>query len=309
MTQYLLGIDAGGTKTCALLADGQGHILGRGLSGPGNIHSVGRKAAQKAVLAAVQAAFTSAKMLQQPVAAMCIGAAGAGQRSETEAWEQWCREQRLAHRTLATNDAELVLAAALQDQEGIVVIGGTGSIAFAQSQNQERKRAGGWGYIIGDKGSAYDITCQALNAVLKEFDGRLPHTELTPVLLKACACQWPPDLIGYVYSSGVDRHQLSRLAVMVDRVAEKGDAVAGEILDHAGEELAELAIAAGHVAKLEGKVRCGVAGGVLIHSQRVRERFVTRLASRGLIAQPLILVSEPAQGAVHLASPLASGKP
>jgi N-acetylglucosamine kinase-like BadF-type ATPase len=186
----------------------------------------------------------------------------------------------------------------------VVAIAGTGSVAFAQCADGRRTRAGGWGYIVGDEGSAYDIACQALNAVLKAFDGRGPPTALTPALLAACGAAQPPDLVGYVYGSGVDRHALARLAVHVSRAADEGDVVAMAILDRAGDELAALAAAAARAAGLEGKVRCGLAGGVLIHAPRVRDRLVAQMAERGLVAEPQVLVEEPALGAIWIARSL-----
>jgi len=319
----LLGVDAGATKTVALLTDLAGHPLGRGQGGPGNVHSVGEARAREAVRTAIAAAFVSAGRPQEQAAAMCIGAAGAGRRAEAEAWKVWCLEQVLASRVRVTSDAELVLAAALgnawcdalalsalhltrsQRSKGVVIIAGTGSVAFAQRTDGQRTRAGGWGYIIGDEGSAYDIACAALNAVLKAFDGRGPQTALAAVLLTACNVKQPPDLVGYVYGSGVDRHALARLAVHVSQAAKGGDAVAGAILDRAGDELAELAVAAARAAGLWGKVRCGFAGGVLIGSPQVRDRLVAQMAERGLVAEPKILVEEPAWGAIWIARSLA----
>ncbi len=301
MTDYIIGVDAGGTKTCALLADADGGVIGRGFGGPGNVHSVGLASARQAILDAVHAAFDEAKLAPRRVAVLCIGAAGVDRPAEIEVWRAWCEQMQLARRAQIVNDAELVLTAALSGQAGVVTIGGTGSIAFAQNKSGQRVRAGGWGYIIGDKGSAYDITCQALNAVLKEFDGRVAKTALTPAILSVCGCTRPPELVGYVYNSDIDRHKLAQLSIVVDRVAQAGDEVAGGILDRAGDELADLAVAACRSAGLQGPVRCGVAGGVLLRSDRVRGRFVMRMQARGVAPEPIVLVDEPAQGAVLIA--------
>lgn len=300
MGEYVLGVDAGGTKTLALLAADE--IAGRGLGGPGNLHAVGFEAASRAVAEAIQAALDAAGIDRSDVAALCIGAAGASRADEIEAWTAWCRTQGWARQIGVVSDAEIVIAAALDRTPGLVVIGGTGSIAFAQRADGQRFRAGGWGYLIDDRGGAYDIACRALRAVLRAFDGRGIETALTPALLAACGCAQPPDLVRYVYGSGVDRHRLAQLAQIVDGVAGAGDAVAQAILDRAAGDLAELAVAAGHSAGLQGHVRCGLAGGVLLNAGRVRRAWLARMQALGFDPDPLVLVAEPARGALVLAA-------
>ncbi|MBN1935924.1 MAG: hypothetical protein JW934_14735 [Anaerolineae bacterium] len=304
MCDYVLGIDAGGTKTLALLATLSNEIVGRGLAGPGNMHAVGFEAASRAVAEAIRSAVDSYCIEKLHISSLCIGAAGASRPDEIEAWTVWCRTQGLAQQIKVVSDAEIAVAAALDAAPGIVVIGGTGSIAFAQSADGQRFRAGGWGYIIDDGGSAYDIACQALKAVLKAYDGRGIETALTTAILSACACALPPDLVRYVYGSGVARQQLARLASVVDRVAQSGDATAQAILDHAAGDLAGLAVAAGRAAGLSGRTRCGLAGGVLLRSDRVRQTWTAQMKTLGFDPDPLVLVDEPARGALLLAARL-----
>ncbi len=304
MGEYVLGGDAGGTKTLALLATTTGEVVGRGLAGPGNLHAVGFEAASRAVAEAIQAALDAAGIERANVAALCIGAAGASRADEIEAWTAWCRTQGWARQIGVVSDAEIVIAAALDRTPGLVVIGGTGSIAFAQRADGQRFRAGGWGYLIDDRGGAYDIACQALNAVMRAYDGRGIETALTPALLAACGCAQPPDLVRYVYASGVTRQQLAQLARVVDGVAGAGDAVAQAILDRAAGDLAELAVAAGRSAGFQGGVRCGLAGGVLLNAGRVRRAWTAQMQAAGFDPDPLVLVDEPARGALVLAARL-----
>lgn len=307
MSGYLLGVDAGGTKTLALLATAAGEVVGRGLAGPGNMHAVGFEAASRAVAEAIRiafdvAAFGAAGIDRPAVSALCIGAAGASRSHEIEAWTVWCRAQGWARQVRVVSDAEIAVAAALDNAPGIVIIGGTGSIAFAQSTDGRRFRAGGWGYIIDDRGGAYDIACQALNAVMRAYDGRGIETALTPAILAACGCAQPPDLVRYVYAASITRQQLARLAQVVDHAAEAGDAAAQAILERAAGDLVELAVAAGHSADLQGSVRCGLAGGVLLHSEWVRRAWMVQMQTWGFDPDPLVLVDEPARGALLLAA-------
>lgn len=308
MDEYVLGVDAGGTKTLALLATRSGQVVGRGQAGPGNLHAVGFAAASQAVREAVQVAWNAAGRPPLPVASLCLGAAGAARADEIAAWTAWGMSEGIARQVGVVCDADLVIAAALDRLPGIVVIGGTGSIAFAQDDRGARFRVGGWGYIIDDRGGAYDIARRALCAVLRAYDGRGPATALTDAVLSACGCAKPPDLVRYVYGEGVDRRRLAQLAVLVDRAAREGDPVACTILDRAGDELALLTVTAGRAAGMQGRVRCGLAGGVLLHSEAVRRRWAAQVRAGGLIPEPTVLVDEPAQGAVVLAIRCLSGQ-
>ncbi len=304
MDEYVLGVDAGGTKTLALLATRGGEIIGRGQAGPGNLHRVGFAAASRAVAEAVRAAFVAAGKSPAMVAALCIGAAGAARADEIEVWTAWCASAGIARQVCVVCDADLVIAAALDRSPGIVVIGGTGSIAFAQDVEGRRFRVGGWGYIIDDQGGAYDIARRALCAVLRAYDGRGPATALTPAILAAYNCVEPPELVRQVYAPDVDRRQLAQLAVVVDQTARAGDPVARSIMDHAADELALLTVTAARAAGLDGRVRCGLAGGVLLHSEQVRDRWTAQMCTREIIPEPTILVDEPARGAILMAGRL-----
>src|SRR5207248_5932619 len=99
--------------------------------------------------------------------------------------------------------------------------------------------AGGWGYLLGDEGSGYVLTLQALRAATKAADGRGPQTSLLPRLLEKFQLRNPLDLIGAVYQGGADRPTIASWSDLVFEEAARGDAVAGTLLSRAGGDLAD----------------------------------------------------------------------
>jgi N-acetylmuramic acid 6-phosphate etherase len=189
--ELFLGIDGGGTHTVALLAvrkPGAGPagwaLLGRGTTGPSNRQAVGTEQALEALDEAVSAAFLAAGVPRGPVAGACLGLAGADRPDDQAVLHEWADRVRLAGRVEVTSDAAILLAAGTPDGSGLVLIAGTGSIAFGRTADGRRARAGGWGYLLGDEGSAYALVMSGLQAVARAADGRGPATALTERFLK-----------------------------------------------------------------------------------------------------------------------------
>jgi N-acetylglucosamine kinase-like BadF-type ATPase len=200
------------------------------------------------------------------------------------------------------NDATLLLAAGTPDGWGLAVIAGTGSIAFAKNPGGDIDRAGGWGYLLGDEGSAYQIALGALRAVARSADGVAPPTALTERVLKFMDLPNAPEMIPTVYRRGWDRAAIATMAPMVLEVADAGDAVAQGIVRKEAEELARTAAAAVGKAKLpRNGIPLALAGGVLLGNAAYREWFQSWLEYYGLRFDPVAHVTEPALGAVRIA--------
>ncbi len=299
----VLGIDGGGTSTVALLAtrraDGW-QVLGRGEAGPSNRQAVGTSAAFEALDEATYRAFSAAGKVRQPVSAACLGLAGAGRPGDQDVIRAWAMRAGLAETIDVIEDAALLLAAGAPEGWGVAVVAGTGSMAFARASDGRTARAGGWGYLLGDEGSGYAIALAGLRAAARAADGRAVATPLTDKFLAAFGLKQPEELIGVVYR-GTDRATLAALAPLVLETAEAGDRVAADIVWEAASELASAAAAAARSLGLNAKFPVALAGGLLVSSPAYRLKFLTALASRGLIAEPVTLVTEPAEGAVRLA--------
>ena len=170
-----LGVDGGGTHTRAVLVDARGREIGRGQAAGANWASVGVAAALANIQRAVAAARAAAGVAGPARAAWC-GLAGVDRPADRALIAPGLRD--LAATLRLTNDAELALAV-LPDRAGVCLVAGTGSIAVGRAPDGRTARAGGWGHVLGDEGSGYDIGRQALLAVARAADGRGPATALT----------------------------------------------------------------------------------------------------------------------------------
>ncbi|TCP59233.1 BadF/BadG/BcrA/BcrD ATPase family protein [Tumebacillus sp. BK434] len=153
---------------------------------------------------------------------------------------EWILEQWPGAFVGVENDTLPALVGGSGETEGIVLIGGTGSIAFGINDRGEKCRVGGWGYLIGDEGSGYNIGKDAYSAVLKSFDGRGPQTLLTGKILAYYGLQDPTALIPLVYSNGFTREQVAAVTRFVFEAAREGDEVSLTLLSRAADELGEL---------------------------------------------------------------------
>ena len=298
---FYLGVDGGGTHTVALLGDHTGRILGRGEAAASNIHSAGAEAAREALRAATEQALSAAGVAQ-PVAAACLGLAGAGRAAEQALWQRWATEAHLAEQVLVVNDCELVLAAGTPAGWGLALIAGTGSIALGRSASGARARAGGWGYLLGDEGSGYAVGLAALQAVARAADGRAPATSLAQAILSHWGLSEPSELVGFIYRPGVPRAEIAALAPLVELAAVAGDPVAQAILRAAGEDLARaLDAVARRLGLGHQAIPCALGGSLLVRGHVVRREALAAAAALGWHLAPVALVEEPAIGALRLA--------
>jgi len=176
--EFLLGVDGGGSKAAALLADGQGRMVGRGLAGPSNYHGIGTAAASTALRAALSAALAQAEVELASVRALCLGLAGVARPADKVWLEAWLAERAPGIPAMIVNDTDLMLAGGTPDEWGVALICGTGSNVYGRDRQGRVARAGGWGYLLGDEGSGYAIGLAALQAILRAADGRAPQTQL-----------------------------------------------------------------------------------------------------------------------------------
>ncbi|HLI83959.1 MAG TPA: BadF/BadG/BcrA/BcrD ATPase family protein [Bryobacteraceae bacterium] len=269
--KYFLGIDGGQSSTTALIGDESGRIVGRGAGGPCNHATAeeGRGRLERAIEESVGAARAQAGLdAGVRFAAACCGMSG-GPEDKRAILEGLLPADKL----IVTNDAAIALAGATPSGRGIIVIAGTGSMAFARNQADQTARAGGWGYLFGDEGSAYDIARQALRAALRMEEGWGAATVLRNKLLAAGGAADANELMHRFYAPDWPRDRIAMLAPLVNAAAEAGDAVAAEILQYAALQLAMLASAVRPlVCRAEAATQVAFAGGVF-RSRLLRERF------------------------------------
>ncbi len=300
-----LGIDGGGTRTAAWLADGEGKILGRAESGPSNPLKVGFRAAERQILKAARACLRDAEISTQAandspplLGAVCAGIAGVDRQVVHRPLHAWMRRHIPARHHLLTSDAAIALAAAVGDAPGIVVIAGTGSVAFARGDRGKVIRSGGWGIPFDDHGAGYDLGRKAVAAALRAFDGRGPHT----VLVRRICRHWGLRDITAVTTKPLDQQQIAGLFPLVMKAASEGDAVARRLCRDAARDLAQLAIALLKRARWTRRsVPVVLSGGVFQSSGMIRGAFARYLGRAAPRARVELLKRRPVEGALWLA--------
>jgi N-acetylglucosamine kinase-like BadF-type ATPase len=296
---YVLGIDAGGTKTICYLADNSGRIIGEGRGGGANLQAHGELEVEKVLHAVVDEAIGDRAILP---AGVCLGVAGVDREEDDRTVRGIMRRLGFRSHTLVVNDALVALVAGVGDAAGVVLIAGTGSIAYGVNEHGVAARSGGWGFILGDEGSGYWIGRQALAAVAREADGRGPRTRLTPLVFEHFNINKVQGLVKEVYDRHLPRQAVAALGAVVERAQREGDFVAAEILNAAGEELARAA--ASVIARLEMRghsFKTVLAGGMFKVIPWLAADVTRRLAEVAPKSTAITLEIEPAMGAVALA--------
>jgi N-acetylglucosamine kinase-like BadF-type ATPase len=302
---HVLGIDAGGTKTVALLADGDGRILGEGLAGAANLQTEGELEVEKILHTVIERA-TDGRHLQP--AAVCLGMAGVDRQDDAVIIRDVMRRLGFRTNALIVNDALIALVAGAGASPGVVVISGTGAIAYGVSRHGVAARAGGWGPTLGDEGSGYWIGRRALAAVMRDVDGRGPQTDLTALVLRHLCLARPEALVAEVYHQSQARRTIAALGSVVDAAREDGDPVAIDIMSHAADELALAASSVISRLDMRGEqFPILLSGGMLKGSAWLSAAVRLRMAEVAPRAQVGPLTHEPAVGAVRLAIAEATG--
>jgi N-acetylglucosamine kinase len=270
--RLFLGVDGGQSSTTALISDETGRILGAGRGGPCNHVKTGdgREKFVNAISGCVGAACSQAGLDPATVRfeAACLGFSGGPADKE-----QLLREMLRCDRLIVVTDALIALSGATAGRPGIITIAGTGSIAQGRNGAGKTARAGGWGFLFGDEGGGFDLTRQALRAALRYEEGWGPPTSLHELLLAATGVANANDLMHRLYTTDYPRPKIAAYSKLVDQAAMDGDAIAGQILDGAAGQLAEItsAVRTQLFERGENAVVCYIGG--IFKSVRLRERF------------------------------------
>jgi glucosamine kinase len=300
---YFLGMDGGGTRTTAWVSDHRKHILGRAVAGPSNPLKVGLKASKQELLRAARQALRQAGLKSRAMTAVCLGLAGVARRPIHRHFLCWLRKSIPARFHLLTSDAAIALRVAVGNSMGVIVISGTGSIAYGRDERGRALRSGGWGVPFDDVGSGYDLGRKAVAAALRDLDGRGPHTQLGGRISKALGLRDITEVV--LESLAPDR--IAALFPTVLEAVRKRDFVARELCEQAGQELAELAVALlKRLGRTQRVIPVVCAGGVFRASGIVRRSFSKHLRRFAPGARVLLLRRPPVEGALDLARELAS---
>lgn len=197
--KFVIGIDGGGTKSKLHLADLSGNTIVELLGGPTNLYSMGAESVELELKNLISQAMESSKLILSNCEAFCLGNSGADRPEEKLLFQNMLVKFGIRGKIIITNDAETALVAGSGKREGVVIISGTGSLAYGINSLGEKARSGGWGHIAGDEGSGYEIGIMAIKAALRSYDGREPSTILLPQIMKELELERPEQLIRFIY--------------------------------------------------------------------------------------------------------------
>jgi glucosamine kinase len=292
-------MDGGGTKTRCALGD-ESHTLAVVTSGPSNIVRVGEERSREALQEGVRRVCAAAGISANQIAYACIGGSGAGRAQLAETLRKILAEI-LPTPFEVVGDMQILLEAAFDTGPGVAIIAGTGSSAYGRNARGETARAGGWGYAIGDEGSAHWIGRRAVAAVLRAGDeagSEEPHGSLASALCELWQAHSLIDLARMANSNPPPD-----FSALFPVIAASSDEIAREILTGAGRELARIA---GIVMKrLFGagiaSIPVAVTGGVFRYAAIVRDAFYNELRALDQRAQINLEIVEPVEGALRIA--------
>ncbi len=298
---YFLGIDGGGTKTTCVLGD-ENTVLVSATVGGSNIVRLGRREARVALEKGVRKVCREAAIKPAQIAAICGGIAGA-EREEIRQQLAGILGKVSPARIEVVGDMVIAHEAALEGAPGIVVVAGTGSIAYGRHPSGRTARAGGWGYAISDEGSGHWIGVRAVAAVTQARDAG-SYTKMSDRILKQWNVGSYDDLICRANADPLP--DFAALLSVVVAAAQAGDSYAHDILTRAGVELAGLAeLIFRKLWNAGEEVNVALTGGVFQNSVEVRASFRRELQRSVPLARVSLSISSAAEGALAMARKLA----
>lgn len=292
--RYVIGIDAGGTKTTGILADESGRELREARAGGANLRVHGELGVEKSLYQVIDALDAPA-----PVHALCLGIAGVGGDAERGVVRDLLRRLGIRKAVRIVSDALVALVAGAPDGIGVVLISGTGSIAWGTDASGKSARSGGWGYLLGDEGSAFWLGHAAVRHGIRAADGRGPATTLYDRIRERLGLAATPDLVEWFYDQELSRTRVAELARVVEEAANDGDLAAEELLDQAAGHLVRAARSVVQQLDFPGPFPLVLSGGAFRACPSLVPRIEARLHLPA--ARVLRLEAAPATGAVRLA--------
>jgi N-acetylglucosamine kinase-like BadF-type ATPase len=271
MKQFRVGVDGGGTTTRAVVINEANQVLGRALGDSSNLYNLGLDTACDNVRKTIEGALLEAGLKSDEVASYGFGLAGISGPEEKSRWQAALRP--LFGEAIAVDEDVVAAWAGALGEEGLqnggaVLIAGTGANCFGQNAQGARRRVDGWGPLLGDRGSGYDLGESGIRAAVAAHDGAAPATILLDALLESFAVTDLEALVGVVYAPDFRRDRIAGFVPQVLRCAREGDAVANQLLTENGQKLGRTASA---VLEPLGLKRLALTGGLLEHSPEIRQ--------------------------------------
>jgi glucosamine kinase len=299
---YYLGIDGGGTKTTCVVGDETAE-LATATSGPSNITRVGEASARESLHEAILHACAAAKIDPREVLCACVGVAGVG-REETASVVRKIVAEVIAGRIEVVGDMQIAMHAAVGTGPGVIMIAGTGSIAYGRNVHGQTARAGGWGFAISDEGSAHWIGRMAVSSVLRKADETAADANRhPPPLFREMQSVWPVESVEDLARTANSTPNFAALLPAVVAASSAGDELARQVLQQAGKELAQLAgtVIRRLFAPATAAIPLAMVGGVFSYAAITREVFCDTIRQIDARIEVMPDVVDPVVGALEMA--------
>jgi N-acetylglucosamine kinase-like BadF-type ATPase len=274
------GVDGGGTRTRVALTDERGRELVRS-EGPSSLVDPSHPAASGGVVAGVIRDAAAEAGVPLPLRAVFAAVAGTGREAVRSAVELALEDEGVAERVRVDADVVAAFRDAFHDGPGLLVVSGTGSMGMGRNEKGREARVGGWGSVLGGEGSGFGIGREALRRIARSADRRGPATDLGRAVTEHLGLQGVDDLIRWAHEA--EKADMASLVPVVVAQSRGGDAVAGEILVQAVEELEQHVLALLHtLGPWQDHPRIALTGGLLAPSGPLRRGMETVLARHAL---------------------------
>lgn len=279
--KYVIGIDGGGTKTLGYVGNLEGNVMAVSTSGPSNYHAIGVERARQSIEDIIKSLCNIVNVDIEDLELLSLGLAGIDRPEDKRNIEKIIKSIGVTCEVILQNDAVSALVGAHGKEYGVITISGTGSISYGINSKGKLARVGGWGHIIDDEGSGYDIGRKALSAVFKSYDNRTDKTILTEKILNYLDLETVDQIVGYVYSDKITKEHIAHIAPLVFDAAYENDMTAIDILDQSIDSLVEITETV--IKKLEfneEKINLVLDGGILKKVEYMQNEFRKKLNER-----------------------------
>ncbi len=271
--EYIIGIDGGGTKTETVAFNLKGEEIKRVYTGFSNL-VMGQQEALKNIIDPIKECIK--ELGREGLEGIYLGLAGVevGKnkdivKNEIERYFQITPEVK--------NDSQLALKALLRGKDGILVVAGTGSIAYGINKGKE-EGCGGWGHLLGDEGSAYGVAIEAIKRLTYEADCGLERSNLAENIYNVLKVKDINDVIGFVYGNG--KNEIAALTPVVNKLAQDGDKMAIEILEVQGQKLGETTYRLCKKLGYETRVNIGLVGSTIKKCEILKAAFIRYIGKK-----------------------------
>ncbi|MGL5379962.1 N-acetylglucosamine kinase [Clostridium sp.] len=289
---YIIGVDGGGTKTEAVAYDLNGNPLETALSGFGNLLN-NEEEAVKNIIKALDELVN--KLGMEGLKGIYLGLAAAEAGNNASIVYNKVKEKYNIE-SIVMNDGDLALKALLKGEDGILVIAGTGSVAFGLNNNKQSK-CGGWGNLLGDEGSAYKISIEAYKKMIYDFEYKNTISPLSKEILESINAKTVNDIVGYIYGSTKD--EVAKVAALVSKYAENGDEFSINLLKAEGTAIAKTTARVFEMLEFD-ECKIGLVGSVIRKSIFVKNAFEGYLNEHINVKEFIYDDVSPTKGAYYL---------